>query len=74
VLCSAAMSPLEGTLLEKLRKIEALHAGVRPLDCRSLIVAPHPARGSRSAKRRGGRSRRAGRARLPAATEPLHGC
>ena len=27
MLCSAPMLPLEGTLLEKLRKIEALHAG-----------------------------------------------
>jgi hypothetical protein len=27
MLCSAAMLPLEGTLLEKLRKIEALYAG-----------------------------------------------
>lgn len=29
MLCWAAMLPLEGTLLEKLRKIEALHAGTK---------------------------------------------
>lgn len=29
MLCSVTMLPLEGTLLEKLRKIEALHAGTK---------------------------------------------
>lgn len=29
MLCAAGMLPLEGTLLEKLRKIEALHAGTK---------------------------------------------
>ena len=40
MLCPVGMLPLEGTLLEKLRKIEALHAGTKIDGEREAAVSP----------------------------------